>query len=707
MSNELLLNEYNLTTIYQHRAFRMMNIYISEDEEKFYKWLNKFEFVANVIGVPDTKMIEFFEIMVDNKMQNKMKMILFIGNISELPYDEIIDKYLYYFYLSPKTGYQNRFYIRNQYEREPIRNYANRLLKIYNKCDYGNIIDDILCEKFFNGLREDLIRIHFCKSLISSFGEMLAKAIEFEKDNLITYYSDQALLMINSYNQEKEGHFYVWLNKFEYVADKLEVPENKMLELFYNMVDNDVHSSVLKTNSSIDFQNLSYDDTTKFYFYYFLPSSEIDLNENRFLCRNQYERETIEKYAYNLNKIYNKCDNTKFPEERLCKKFSKGLNDNHIKANLTRMSGLSFPETLRIAIKLKKDFVRSIYLIETQSKINIYHPKYAGEFYLWLNKFEYVASILVIPDDVIIEIFNKMVHDDVHTSVKTTYSCTNLSELSYDKLVNLYISIFISSDKVYFHRNRFIARIQYEQENIENYFNNLKRIIDKCKYAENTTDILYKQFISGLRENDIRTHLKENPNLTYDQLVAEANKFEKMNLITYYLDRIILMINCYNQEKEGHFYVWLNRFEYLADLIEVPDNKMIELFNKMVDENVHTFVQKTYSSVDFSKLLYERMIDYYLLYFYSSHEVNVDKKRFTSRKQFMVESIEKYAVCLRKLHDKYYFKTSIIESLRKQFISGMRDENTRTQLNEMSDLSFEQMVVWAIEFNVKETHLQG
>ncbi|KAI4476687.1 hypothetical protein M0804_013408 [Polistes exclamans] len=705
MSNELLLNEYNLMTIYQHRAFKMMGIYQSEEVEKFYKWINMFEFVADIIGVPDTRMIEFFEKMVDNDVQESMKQTIFILKMSEYSYDEIIDNYLYYFYLSPKTGYQNRFYIRNQYEREPIRNYANRLLKIYNKCDYGNIIDDILCEKFFNGLREDLIRIHLCKSVISSFGEMLAKAIEFEKDNLITYYSDQALLMINSYNQEKEGHFYVWLNKFEYVADKLEVPENKMLKLFYQMVDNDVHAPVHVYNFSKDFTVLTYDETTEFYYSFFFSSTVLNLNEQRFLCRNQYKREMIKKYADNLRKIYNKCDNTRFPEEILCEKFSKGLNDNHLKANLTRMSGLSFKETLHAAIKLATDQVVTVCQNEVISRIDIYHPIYGDEFYLWLNKFEFVASVLMIPDDMKIKIFNKTVHDDVHTTVRKTYSLFNFSDLSYDKLVNLYLSIFVSPDELTLHRDRFMSRIQYEHETIENYFNSLKKIIDKCNYGKNTTDILYKQFINGLRENDVRTHLKENPSLTYDQLVAEAIKFEKNNLITYYVNRIIFMINCYNQEKEGHFYVWLNRFEYLADLIEVPDNKMIELFNKMVDENVHTFVQKTYSSVDFSKLKYEKIIDYYLLYFYSSHEVDVDKQRFSSRKQFLVESIEKYAVSLRKLHHKYYFKTGINENLRQQFVSGIRDENTRTQLNEKSDLSFELMVVWAIEFNVKETNL--
>ncbi|KAI4474384.1 hypothetical protein M0804_014890 [Polistes exclamans] len=156
---------------------------------------------------------------------------------------------------------------------------------------------------------------------------MVQKAIEFAKINLKTYYCDHALLKIDIYKPETEGLFYAWLNKFEYVADMIEVPHDKMIEFFNKMIDPNVRTSVKQTFPFVNFSEHPYKDIINFYLRHFSPY-EFDLHRARIWCREQYENETTEEYAESLQKIFYKCIPTNDLAERLFVQFVHGLRVN-------------------------------------------------------------------------------------------------------------------------------------------------------------------------------------------------------------------------------------------------------------------------------------------------------------------------------------------------------------------------------------------
>lgn len=92
--------------------------------------------------------------------------------------------------------------------------------------------------------------------------------------------------------------FHKWLNAFEYIADIIRVPDNKMLEFFFTVVDNNAHRCVKSMFPFFNFSEISYDKIILKYYNFFYPSGgKTESNRKRFLCRIQFEQETIESYA--------------------------------------------------------------------------------------------------------------------------------------------------------------------------------------------------------------------------------------------------------------------------------------------------------------------------------------------------------------------------------------------------------------------------
>ncbi|KAI4474383.1 hypothetical protein M0804_014889, partial [Polistes exclamans] len=133
-----------------------------------------------------------------------------------------------------------------------------------------------------------------------------------------------------TYNPKYEGTFQFWLNKFKYVADILEVPDDKIVEFFNNMVDQNIHTTVKQTFPFVSFSELPYEGVVIHYLRNF-SSHEVDLHLKRFTCRNQYEKETIENYADSIRKLFYKCIDTNDYEERLCERLINGLREHDIK----------------------------------------------------------------------------------------------------------------------------------------------------------------------------------------------------------------------------------------------------------------------------------------------------------------------------------------------------------------------------------------
>ncbi|KAI4476681.1 hypothetical protein M0804_013402 [Polistes exclamans] len=334
-------------------------------------------------------------------------------------------------------------------------------------------------------------------------------------------YINPAISMIQIYNSKNTENFHDWLHKFEYVTNK--VLDNRILEYFNNMVDNDVHLAVKMTYPAINLSELPYEKIINFYIEYLAPSDDTDLHETRFLCRKQYKRETIDNYANSLKKLFDRCSKTFRLDEVLYKQFLNGIFDNEVKTILKKLHGFSFDEMVAFATELIKIKKITTYLQPAYSRLKTFHPINEEEFYEWLNKFEYVAGIIgVSSDDEIVKLFNTMVHTDIHARVQEYYSCVNFSELSYEEIVHRYLRCLSLSTKSYFHRKRLHCRKQYEQETIENYARVLHKLYDKCKYTDLSDKRLREHFLNGINDNKIKTYIRKYSDLSYDPMVAIA-----------------------------------------------------------------------------------------------------------------------------------------------------------------------------------------
>ncbi|KAI4476852.1 hypothetical protein M0804_013296 [Polistes exclamans] len=618
-------------------ALSKINTYNLSTKCEFHVWLNKFEYIAGMIEVPDELMLEFFEKMVDNNIHAD---------------------------------------------------------KLHNKCEYKIDSETILCKQFRSGIRSDDIKAHLARFPNMTYAETVEKAIALENEKVMTYSLNLALSKINTYNSSTESEFHIWLNKFEYIAEMIEVPDELMLEFFEKMVDDGIHTNVKKIYPILCLLNLTYEDTILYYLKYFSPL-DVDLHMKRFMCRNQYENETIDRYAKNLLKLLNKCSNKLFKkcnyktagERRLCKQFQNGIRSDYIKEKLMKHPSTTFPETIEKAIALEKEKDMIDFINLAQSMIDTYN--------------------------------------------------SSTEKLSYENIISRYIHCIYYTSENTFHRRRFIARNQYEKETIEKYSINLEKLHNKCKYKTYRYHKLCEKFISGIRSDDIKAHLARFPdmsyfeivekaialenekvmtyslnlalskintynssteNMSYFEIVEKAIALENEKVMTYSLNLALSKINTYNSSTEIEFHVWLNKFEYIAEMIEVPEKLMREFFEKMIDNNVHTGVKDSYPILYLLKLTYEDTIPYYLKYF-SPLDVDLHMKRFMCRNQYENETIDKYAKNLLKLSNKCSNRGNQDELLLKQFINGISDENIRNSLHNLFGLSFKEMVEKAIKFS--------
>ncbi|KAI4476718.1 hypothetical protein M0804_013335 [Polistes exclamans] len=588
MSNENLLPQDNQITEYQERMIGMLRPFEELEECTFCAWLNVFEFVTDMIEIPNDKMAEIINKKINNNFQELIKQNNPSVNFSELSYDEIINQYFYYIKpIDVKYMHRIRFLVRNQFEQEPIEKYANNLQKIYNKCQYRDEREEILCVKFINGLRDDNCSTHIKLVTNLQFTETLDKVMKIAEFNGKNNCECDAHPTINTYSPRNEGIFYEWLNKFEYVANIFCVPDDRMVESFRSMVDEDVHTNVKNAYPSVNFSELSYEEMINYYLRYFDSSGEIYLHRKRFLCRKQYEQESIENYAERLEKIYDKCEYDDCQREELSIEFLNGLRDSIVKTQFEIQYGFSFSDIVLLAIDFEKLHERDIYKSQNLSMIDTYRLGNEGMFYEWLNKFEYKEYTSKENEWGILKIFNKTIDNDVHTAVKIANPSINFSELSYDKIINYYLQYFASSDETDLHRKRFMCRNQYEKETIEDYIYNLWRIISMCNSSYDRQKMVYERFLNGIFDKEIKTILNKLRGFLLEDMQDFAEQLTRFKEIISYLNPALLRIPSFHPEKGEVFYVWLNKFEYIADIIRIQDDEIVKFFNYMIHNDVH------------------------------------------------------------------------------------------------------------------------
>ncbi|KAI4476855.1 hypothetical protein M0804_013299 [Polistes exclamans] len=183
---------------------------------------------------------------------------------------------------------------------------------------------------------------------------------------------------------------------------------------------------------------------------------------------------------------------------------------------------------------LSNDQPLSYYINRARSMMDIY--KASSKFYSWLNKFEFVADIIEVPGDKMIQFFNHMVENDTLIHVQLCFPNINYSQLSYEEIIKLYHYLFDNFDNVKdTYRERFLCREQFEQEPIQKYAANLEKIYSKCEYITRKDSRIRDRFISGLRDEDIKRKLEQSHQLTFIRVVYVA--FE-MTIVKKYTQRL-------------------------------------------------------------------------------------------------------------------------------------------------------------------------
>ncbi|KAI4476846.1 hypothetical protein M0804_013290 [Polistes exclamans] len=691
---------YKLSTVcnidyYTNQAILIINIYNPKQDADFHDWLNKFEYIANMIRVPNHKMATFFSKMVDHDVYESIVKTYSSIDFSKHSYDQLINCYIQYFTPFSYTDLQRkRFINRYQYKDEAIKKYAHKLRKLYIKCCYTDQSEEMLCEQFLRGIRDNDLRTHLSETFWLTLNDILVKAFAYLKDNQTNYYFNQALSMINVFKLEKEDSFLNWLMKFESIVNSIEVPYKVIGILFLTMVNDDVHKLIINDSQTLNVSELSYDQILDRYRYLFFGIDKLKLYRTRFAERKQYAEEPIEKYAESLQKLYSNCDYESYLEEK--------LNELHGKKKKIFLNNFVNPSFTAIEIN-DEEFTKVIdvsrYVKPALKMINIYNPDKEDNFYEWFNKFEYVADTVGVPDAKMIKFFDAMVNNDTHNIVKQKFSSVKFSELTYDEITNHYLRYYTPFYESDLHKKRFMCRNQYEQEPLQKYANNLRKIYNNCSAINRTKDTLIERFVNGICDSDIRYHLEnKSPGLSFYEMVEEAIKLEKTNDITYYVNLAFPMINIYNPSKEEKFYDWLNKFEFVADFIRVPNNLMVKFFRRMIEYDMHKSVMQMFPGIKYFSLSYDSLINLYLLYFSFPCEFKFNKQRLLSRKQYENETIDNYAESLFKLYDKFVDKSRMNEELCEQFLIGIRNDNLRNYLSKNPCLLFYETILKAIKF---------
>ncbi|KAI4476856.1 hypothetical protein M0804_013300 [Polistes exclamans] len=177
----------------------------------------------------------------------------------------------------------------------------------------------------------------------------------FPVDDVLSYYIYRALRMIEKYNPHKI-HFLSWLNKLEFVADYLNVPYHRMVPFLCLMLKSHVIGNLTRRLYPRSPFLLSYPELIsalcKFYAY-ITPYYNDYVARLRFIEREQYKNETIEKYSKCLLRLHSECNYLVQKDRKLCDQFKRGLRNQKISTILNQIPYLKFKAAVKIAIDIE------------------------------------------------------------------------------------------------------------------------------------------------------------------------------------------------------------------------------------------------------------------------------------------------------------------------------------------------------------------
>ncbi|KAI4472687.1 hypothetical protein M0802_016574 [Mischocyttarus mexicanus] len=148
-----------------------------------------------------------------------------------------------------------------------------------------------------------------------------------------------------------------WLNQFEYIVDKLEVPDVRKVEFLLNLLEpyclEDINTAVAPL---IPFE-VSYENLISHLEQLYFNGTKNDMAIFRFWSRSQFYGESVFHYAIDLRRINIKCVPCE-SDEILIFKFIEGLLSKKVRTTMRRKLYLSFAHAIAWAKRIENDVVR-------------------------------------------------------------------------------------------------------------------------------------------------------------------------------------------------------------------------------------------------------------------------------------------------------------------------------------------------------------
>ncbi|XP_073837406.1 uncharacterized protein [Musca autumnalis] len=123
----------------------------------------------------------------------------------------------------------------------------------------------------------------------------------------------------------------------------------------------------------------------------------------------------------------------------------------------------------------------------------------------------------------------------IYSTLATLAAPRNISDLSYDDIIQLLSTHFCPKKNVLVEQHRFLCEVQNENQNISEFVAVLQQRSNSCKFEceckKSVAEIfLRSQFIRGLRDTHIREQLLQTPNASFKEIVDKATTMEAAKL---------------------------------------------------------------------------------------------------------------------------------------------------------------------------------
>ncbi|KAI4480956.1 hypothetical protein M0802_014104 [Mischocyttarus mexicanus] len=142
-----------------------------------------------------------------------------------------------------------------------------------------------------------------------------------------------------------------------------------------------------------------------------------------------------------------------------------------------------------------------------------------------------------------------------------------------------------------------------------------------------------------------------------------------------------------------NFLLWLNNFEYIIDLVDVPDDEKVNFFFHMINVSAIEMIQSEgLNKNSLQKLPYNLFISIMVEMYSDFQEEQALTYRFYARNQIEGESVRRYANALTKLASKCKFSDDRDANLLYRFIFGLKSFAATNMLAKIQNLTFKQAV---------------